>query len=165
MKLVDKNGRVFGKINILDFIAILVMVALVALIFVKVFNKPLSNLASQQEEQVKVQVKVQVVGNKGYFDVVQVGDKLAEGKKYLDGSVTEVELLPVEVSNLDQEGNTVISEDPLQQKAVVTFEATVAYEDNCYKLGSQELRQGKTVFLESDLYKYKVQIISIKVVE
>jgi len=164
LKLIDKKGRIFGKINILDFIAIIVMVALMLLIFMKVFNKQLSDLTAQKE-MVTVQVKTEVVGDKGYFDVIKVGDKLGEGKKYLDGSVIDVELLPVEVANLDEEGNTVVSEDPLQQKAVVTFEATVPYEDYCYKLGSQELRQGKTIFLESDLYKYKAQIISIKVVE
>jgi len=83
----------------------------------------------------------------------------------LDGSVIDVDLLPVEVTNLDAEGNVVVSEDPLQEKAVITIEATVPYEDYCHKLGTQELRQGKTIFLESDLYKYMAQIISIKVVE
>ncbi|NLY77575.1 MAG: DUF4330 domain-containing protein [Tissierellia bacterium] len=164
MKLIDENGRIFGKVNLLDFIAIIVVLALVLLTFFKMFNKQLSDITSQ-EELVKVQVKFQVVGDKGYFDVVQVGDKLGEGKKYLDGSVIDVDLLPVEVTNLDAEGNVVVSEDPLQEKAVITIEATVPYEDYCYKLGTQELRQGKTIFLESDLYKYMAQIISIKVVE
>lgn len=164
MKLIDKEGRIFGKINILDFIAIVLALFLLLLAVLKVFNAQLSNLTAESE-LVTIEVKVSAVMDKGYFDVVKVGDRLGEVKQYIDATVTDVEILPVEETHLDEDGNTVVSTNPLQEKAIVTFEATLPYENYKYKFGSQELRQGKTINLESDLYRYEAQIISIKVVE
>lgn len=163
MKLIDKEGRIFGKINILDFIAIVLALFLILLSSLKIMNKQLSDL-SIKEEVVTVQVKTSVIMDKGYFEAIKVGDRLGETKHYLDGAIKDYQILPVEVTNLDKDGNTVISVDPLMEKAIITFEAKVPYKNYSYKFGKQELRQGKTIFLETDLYRYKVQIIDVKVV-
>lgn len=164
MKLIDDRGRIFGKINLLDFIAIVLVLFLILLAVLKVFNAQLTDI-SLESENVTVRVQTSVVGDEGFFEAIEVGDVLGETKHYLDGTVTDVQILPVEVTNLDKDGNSIISIDPLKENAIVTFEATVPYANHIYKFGDQELRQGKTIFLESELYRYKVQIIDLKVVE
>ena len=37
--MVDKNGKLFGKINLIDFIIVLIVIALVAFVALKVVNK------------------------------------------------------------------------------------------------------------------------------
>ncbi|MCB5558756.1 DUF4330 domain-containing protein [Anaerosalibacter bizertensis] len=162
--MIDKEGRIFGKINILDFIFIVLIVVLVFLSSLKLLNKDVSDLASK-DELVTVEVETSAIMDKGYFEVVKVGDKLGETKQYLDATIKDIKKLPVEESNLDIDGNTVVSVDPLKEKAVITFEATVPYEKFVYKFGKQELRQGKAIFIESDLYRYKAKITNLKVVE
>ncbi len=164
MKLIDKEGRIFGKINILDFIAMILVVFLIFLSLLKILNKDLTDL-SVKDEIVNVEVEATIVTDKGYLDVIKVGDQLGEMKHYLDAYVEEVEILPVEATNLDKDGNVVTSIDPLMEKARIKFKATTPYKNYSYKFGKQELRQGKIIFIESDLYRLKAQIVSLKVVD
>ena len=164
MKLIDKKGKIFGKINILDLIAIILVVFLIFLTFLKVTNKELSDL-SVKDEIVDVEVEAYIVTDKGYLDVIKVGDQLGETKHYLESTIEEVEILPVEVTNLDVNGSLVVSVDPLMEKARIKFKATIPYKDYSYKFGKQELRQGKIIFVESDLYRHKAQIVSVKAVD
>ncbi|MBU5255026.1 DUF4330 domain-containing protein [Tissierella praeacuta] len=164
MKLIDEKGRIFGKINILDFIAMVLAVFLIFLSGLKVLNKDLTDL-SVKDEIVNVEVEATIVIDKGYLDVIKVGDQLGEMKHYLDAYVEDVEILPVQVTNLDKDGNVVMSIDPMMEKARIKFKATTPYKNYSYKFGKQELRQGKTIFIESDLYRLKAQIVSLKVVD
>lgn len=164
MKLINKEGKIFGKINILDFIAIVVVLFLILLSFLKISNKELSDL-SVKDQIVDVEVEAYIVTDAGYLDVIKVGDQLGETKHYLESTIEEVEIMPVEVTNLDKDGNSVVSIDPLMEKARVKLKATVPYKDYSYKFGKQELRQGKIIFIESDLYRHKAQIVSVKVVD
>jgi len=163
LKIIDKEGRLFGKINILDFIAIAIVLLLIVLSLLKILNKDLSDL-SVKDEMYTVEVKTSVIMDKGYFDVVKVGDTLGEMKHYLDATIKDIEILPVETLETDENGNRIKTIDPFTEKAIITFEAKVPYKNNSYKFGKQELRQGKLIFIESDLYRYKVQIINLKVV-
>lgn len=163
MKIIDEKGRIFGKINVLDFIAMAFVLLLVVLASFKVFNTDLSDL-SAKDEMVKVQVETSIIMDKGYFEVVKVGDKLGETKHYLDAVVTDVKILPVEINTQDEEGNLITLEDPTVEKAIITFEGTLPYSNSSYQFGKQELRQGKIIFLESDLYRYRAQIINLKAV-
>lgn len=163
MKIIDSQGRLFGKINILDFIAIAIILLLIVLSSMKILNKDLSDL-SAKDEIFTIEVKTSVIMDKGYFDVVKVGDTLGEMKHYLDATIKDIEILPVEVLEKDENGNIIKTVDPYTEKAIITFEAKSPYKNNSYTFGKQELRQGKSIFLESDLYRYKVQIISLKVV-
>lgn len=163
MKLIDEKGRIFGKINILDFIALTFVLILIILASFKILNTNLSEL-SEKEDLVKVQVETSVIMDKGYFEVVKVGDKLSEMKSYLDAEIIDIEIRPVEVVREDDEGNKIIEVDPEVEKAIITFEGQVPYSNNIYNFGKQELRQGKMMFLESDLYRYRVQIMNLKAV-
>lgn len=163
MRIIDEKGKLFGKLNILDFLALLIVLLLIVLSLFKILNKDLSDL-SVKEEIYKVEVETSVIMDKGYFDVVKVGDKLGEMKHYLDATIKDIEILPVEVFTQDENGKKVKTIDPHSEKAIITFEAQSPYKNNSYYLGKQEMRQGKLVFIESDLYRYRVQIINLKVV-
>ncbi len=164
MKLIDKKGKIFGKFNIIDFITIVFTILLLALAGMKVLNKDLSDLAVK-DEIVNIKVLGVIEENKDYLGVIKKGDQLGETKHYLDAYVDSVEVLPLEVTNNDSNGNPVVSEDPFLGLARVEFSIEAPLKNLSYRLGKQELRQGKVVFLESDLYRFKLQIESIKVVD
>ena len=137
---------------------------LILLSFLKITNKELSDL-SVKDEIFEVEVEVDILADKGYLDVIKVGDQLGEAKHYIEAYIKEVEILPVEVTNLDKDGKTVQSIGPLMEKAKVKFNGTLSYKNHSYKFGKQELRQGMIIFVESELYRYKGQIVSVKVVD
>ena len=163
MKLINKEGKVFNRINVLDLVFVAVIAFLIFLSVIKMMGKDLDDISLNSEIRT-IQVQVSVVMDKGYLDTIRVGDRLGETKQYLEAYIESVEIHPVDVTLIDSEGVPVTSRDPLREKAVVIFKATIPYENMSYKLGKQELRQGKIIFLESDFYRYSAQIESIKVV-
>lgn len=164
MKFIDNNGKIFKKINILDFLFIIFVVFLVFLSVIRVLGKDLDDISIAPTERVKVEVSATILLDKGYINAIKEGDQLGETKEYLDAYVDKVEILPVYSTNLDINGNPVVSIDPTMDRAELVFTADVPYENMSYKLGNQELRQGKMIFIESDLYRYRAQIESLKVV-
>ena len=164
MKFIDEKGRVFNKINILDLLFIVLIVFLVFLAMLKISGDTLEDLGSSSE-LVNVEYTLSIPMDAGYLDVIKEGDQLAEVKQFLDAYVEDVRIEPVVVNNLDESGNLVESIDPTMELAHVLIRGTVKSEDMSYKLGSQELRQGKIIFLETQFYKYEGQIESVKVVD
>ena len=163
MKLINKEGRVFNKINVLDLLFLAAIAFLIFLSVIKMMGKDLDDISINSEMRT-IKVQVSIVMDKGYLDTIQIGDRLGETKQYLEAYVESVEIESIETTNADSEGNPVTMTDPLRERAKVVFEATLPYENMSYKLGKQELRQGKIIFLESDFYRYPAQIESIKVV-
>ena len=164
MKMISKEGKVLNKINILDLLFVAAIAFLIFLSIIKMMGKDLDDISLNSQIRT-IEVKVSVVMDKGYLDTIRVGDRLGETKQHLEAYVESIKIEPVMVTNPDSEGNPVVSEDPLKEKASVVFKATIPYESSSYKLGKQELRQGKIIFLESDFYRYFAQIESIKVVD
>lgn len=162
MKLVDDKGRLFGKMNLLDILGILLLAFLLFLSFLKITDKSIASITST-EENVKVELTLSIVMDKGYFDVLEVGDKITEDKRELTGSVTNIEIRDVYATNTDINGKAVDSIDPTKQEALVTIETELLKRGALYKLGKQEARQGLMLFLESDLYKYSTKIVDFKV--
>ncbi|MDX9917840.1 MAG: DUF4330 domain-containing protein [Gudongella sp.] len=164
MKLISKDGKVFNKINILDLLFVAILLFLVFLSAIKMMGKDFDDISMNSEIR-NIEIKFLVEGEKGYLDSIKPGDRLGETKQYLNAYVDSVYIEEVEAVNADSMGNAVISTDPLIERAVVIVTATLPYENLSYKLGKQEIRQGKIIFLESDFYRYHAQIESVKVVD
>lgn len=164
MKLIDDKGRIFNKINILDLLFIVLILFLVFMSVIKIFGAELEDLTAT-DESFKVEFTVRVPMNKGYLDVIKEGDQLGEMKQFIDAYVKEVEVREVMATNLDENGNEVVSVDPTMEVAHVVVSANAPYKNMSYKLGNQELREGKIIFLESQFYRLKAQIESVKVVD
>ncbi|WP_422486171.1 DUF4330 domain-containing protein [Gudongella sp. DL1XJH-153] len=163
MNMINKEGKVFNKINILDLIFIGVIVLLLFLSVIKIMGKDLEDIGASAES-VHVRFVASIPYDTGYLDSIQVGDTIGETKQYLEATVVDVQVMPVYETNLDNSGNPVKSVDPTMEEAIVTIEGTLPYDSMSYKLGAQEVRQGKKIFIESDFYRLKGQIVSIEVV-
>lgn len=164
MKMINKEGKLFNKINILDFIFILAILFLIFLSGIKIMGKELQDIGSSAEN-VKVEFSASILMDAGYLDVIKEGDRIGEVKQYLDSYIKEVQIVPLESTNLDFNGEKIVSIDPTMEIANIVVEGDMLFDNMSYKLGNQELRQGKIIFIESDYYRLKGQINWIKVVE
>lgn len=162
MKIIDDKGKLFGKLNILDFMGICLILFLVFLSFLKITDNSISSI-TLSEVNVPAEMKLSIICDKGYFEVLKVGDKIAEDKRYLTGEVKKIEFQDVYKTNVDANGTAVKSVDPTLQEAIVTIETTLVKKGPVYKLGKQEVRHGIMVFLESSLYKYSTKVVDLKV--
>lgn len=94
MKLIDRNGRLFGKISVIDLLVVAVVVVMAAALQFK--NEQTLTGSNVQEETIVFQV--QVYGVRHYVaDAIRVGDGLydlnySSGGRAL-GKITEIQVV------------------------------------------------------------------------
>lgn len=165
-----KEGKIFGKINILDFLFLIVLIMLLFLAFLKATGKEIEEIGSTAEIKEVYVVATTIINEDewlgtGYLDSIKEGDRLGATKQYIDAFVEKVELLPVKEVNMDINGNPVESVNPSKEQLRIEFRGKLPFEKNVLKFGDEELRQGKIVFIQSDAFRYKAMIDSIEEVK
>lgn len=162
MKALDPKGKLFGRINILDFIALLVVAFFAFVMFLNLSNQSLSSIGTI-EETVQGKIVVSVVLEPGYFEVIKPGMQISEDKRFMDMFVTDVVVKPFKVTTVDAAGKTYEQVDPTQQEAIITLEGKFIKKGTSYKLGKQEVRHGIKLFVEGELFNYQSVVIGLEV--
>ena len=151
MKLVDEKGKLFGKLNIIDLLVILLLIAAVALIGWKVLNKDGASNAGRTiltytvevegvDPEVYEGIKTYVPGESG------IGDQLMANGEMADAYVTGVSAVPHEggITMTDVNGTTLTfptEEDTLDLTFTIQANVVNAVTN---EVGTQEVRIGKT---------------------
>ena len=128
MKIIDKNGRLFGKLNIIDLAVILVVVVVVAALGMKLFGNDAVEAITSPEVRITYEVVCEDVPRHvaDYCTENYSGQLLSSGKllnAYIVGCTAEA--TPDETIDL-----------------YFTIEGTCPYSGNTYVMGSQEVRVG-----------------------
>lgn len=163
MSIIDKKGKIGGKLNIIDLIAILLIIAVVALLGYKLTSSQ-DGLAGEGQPVVYT-VKVCGVQPEVYeYIQTQLPGQLMAASELLDGQVTKVEATPAEKDTFELGRNanlgitTVTPQDAGTYDLVFTIEATV--KDNMTsELGTQEIRVGKTHIVKTATFELENGII------
>lgn len=166
--IVDKQGRLFGKVSLVDVVIVLAAVALVLLAFVR-FSEPAA---------AKVPIVTTLAVEKVRFPTVSVLDK---GKDVYDeggallGQIESVAVtpmpldvtreLPVDVSappagDLVEKGDSEIYSD-----VVITIRGAGQALSGAYVVGGATLRVGKALVIYGQGFEIKTVIQGIEVVE
>lgn len=164
MSVIDKKGRIFGKLNIIDLIAILLIVAVLALIGYKLLGSD-ENLAGSGQSVVYT-VEVKGVEPEVY-DFIQdnLPSQLTASNEMLDAYVTAAEgtLIEEDIYSLEAgsgtSGEKIIRAEAGTYDVVFTIEGTV--KDNLSsKLGTQEIRVGKSHIVKTTLFELEGGVIT-----
>ena len=171
MSMIDKKGKIFGKLNIIDLIAILLIVAVLALIGYKLLVRSPGGLAGEGQAVVyTVEVKgveINMPSSKTYFEFIQkqLPSQLMAANELLDASVTDVTATPVEHDTYAMMWNANLGVETLTQvdagtyNLVFTIEGTV--KDNLSsELGTQEIRVGKSHIVKTATFELEGGIIT-----
>lgn len=152
MRIIDQKGKLFGKLNIIDLIAIVLIVAVVGLLGTKLLSSSSEGLGGAGQSVVYT-VKVDGVEE----EVVQfIQKELEKGPSQLvasselqNGYVTKMEATPAEktylaVREIPSADLTALDSTIAGTYDVVfTIEATIQ-DSPSNKLGTQEIRAGMT---------------------
>lgn len=115
MKIIDRDGRLFGKISVIDVLVIAVVAVIAAAVYFK-HNVAPTGAGTVEERPIVFQVKV--TGTERYIaDAIQVGDKIYD-PNYSSGGGPVGEITQVEVLN---DPGTMIYEN-LQNGTLVKIE-------------------------------------------
>lgn len=103
---IDKKGKLFGKINIIDFLILLVLVVAIAVVGIKVMKK---DVIMGDSQTLEMQFYIEEVDG-WVAENVKVGDTLHDGTYDQNlGKVTDVEIGEAKTWGLNAEGQYVLS--------------------------------------------------------
>ena len=93
MKIIDRNGRLFGKISVIDVLVVLVVIVMAVALNVKNNENEITS-TSTPDSPITYQVLVRSVRN--YVgDAIQIGDHLYEDGRTTGGSLGEIKAIEV----------------------------------------------------------------------
>ena len=164
MSIIDNKGKLFGKINIIDLIAVVLILAVVALLGTKLLTNDSVGLSGPGQAVVYT-VKVENVDEDVYeFIQDNLPSQLMANGELQNGYVTAVEATPVESASVNVQDNPTLGmtilnyDEPGTYDLVFTIEATV--KDNvASELGTQEIRVGKTHIVKTATFELENGII------
>jgi hypothetical protein len=130
MKFIDEKGRLFGKLNLIDLLVILMLIAAVCAVVWKVGGKKAAEAATAEKLTVKYTVVCEDVPKSVCdFASSQIGKTITNSGKSYDATVTDVQVEPSTVT----EGH---------ENVFISVEGPATYSNYVYTVGNQEVRVG-----------------------
>ncbi|MCF6097224.1 DUF4330 domain-containing protein [Thermovorax subterraneus] len=158
MSLIDKKGRLFGLINVIDLLVIILVVAVAA----RFVLNPQKNSSAAEEKMIQVVMLVKDVRD-ATAKVIKEGDIVRETKtNNLLGKVTKVEVKPAETLVNTADGRVLNVPNPVLKDVYVTVEGSATVGENAIVLGGTEIRIGTAVQMKTNLYAVVATVMEIK---
>lgn len=161
MKIVDEKGKLFGKINIIDFVIVLLCVAVVAGIGYKLFFKgdnSIEHVKVTQEAEVTFRIKTIIAGAE---EALQKGDRLIIEDNITDAEIIDIQIRESQSANADADGKIVISDNPLYKEASIVVKMNVDVTEESISFEGEHLKANDTFQFETAKFKGNAEIIEI----
>ena len=165
MSIIDKKGKLFGKLNIIDLIAIVLILAVLALIGYKLMDGKSSSLASGGQSIVYT-VEVKSVEPEVYENIkTMLPSQLMAANEMLDAYVTDVQATPVKNDTYTVEWKSSLKENVITQVEAGTYDLVFTIEGTITnpltsELGTQEIRVGKSHIVKTTTFELEGGIIT-----
>ncbi len=159
--ILDKNGRLFGKISIIDLLAILAVLVAAIGIGARFFTPASDNVREKVQLSYVVEIKdvrmysIYALNNKGVVTDSKSGAVI--------GEITDVEYEPFTTHEVRSDGEAVLAEVPDKFVAYVSIKSEASETDNGYFVGDNiELSVGSSVSLATKYVNSNGKVKSIE---
>ena len=153
MKLIDEKGRLFGKINLIDLLVVLLIVAVLAAIVWKLGGRKAAAAVTGTEKKAVYTVEFEdVPADIAHFAETQIGKSLVNDSKVIAASITDVQTEDYAGEN----GHL---------RLYITVEASTSFTGNVYKVGPQEVRVGYEYILKTSEFELTGLICALEVTD
>ena len=153
--MIDEKGRLFGKINIVDLLVILVILIAAAVLGVKFLSPNSSVSVNPKTIHVTYKVLVESVQPEVYENIQQyIPSTLMASGEMLDGQVVAVEAEPHTTNaTVSSSGDMIlVSTDKELLDLTFTIECNVVNPITT-EIGTQEVRLGKSHIVKTDKFE------------
>lgn len=160
MKIIDKKGRLFGLINIVDLLIIILLLALVAVGVKRFGNKAAVGEATTKKGVITAEIKdVRDVTAKN----VKVGDPIYDyDKGTLIGKILTAEVEPYK-DKTEYQGKFFNSEVSGKYRVIMTIDADVKETQDFYQVGTEQIRIGAEMRIKNKSITSFMTILGIEV--
>lgn len=135
-KILDRNGRLFGKVSIIDVLVVLVVLVMAVAMYVK--NNTLQ--ASKTGEDSKIPITFVVEAENiplNVVDAVRVGDKVFDKDRTSGGAIgtiTDIEIMEAGRTAALDNGTYVRMKNESARNLIITVEGAGTIEDGRYAI-------------------------------
>lgn len=173
MKILDSQGRLFGKVSILDLGAVLIILIVIVGIFF--FPGTTRGSVAQIGNVISKPIELEAiaVGLKGrnLEEMLKVGDKtdlVIRNQPYGEVTIQSVDILTRKIVVPTLDGNVKVIVDPKEEEAfsrnvVLILEGQGRITDDGPVLGNIKVKIGNTVELEGPNYNFNASVIDVRV--
>lgn len=168
MKLVDEKGKLFGKINLIDLVVLVVVIAALAFAALRLTGGKGANPVTSSTK-LTYTARVNGIDNVTYEEVLRQmeaaggRDQLMADGALVDGFVTKVEAVPHVNYVETAEGEVKYFEEDTDNggrwDVTFTVEANVP-DPTTNKVGTQEVRVGKSHILKTTHFEFSYSVIT-----
>lgn len=156
--MIDKQGRLFGKINILDLIVIVVVVLIAGRVVYVKLNVP--EIVAPPQDKVTIEFRGEVL--KPVAATVAVGQKVTDKRTgvYL-GEIKEIETTPLPVAVAGANGEVIWADSPrhVEVRMVLANQGTIT--ENVYQLGVLGVRVGERITLVGPQFSFDAYLTDL----
>ena len=160
----DKNGRIGGKVSIIDIAVILLILAAAAGIGMRFLSKTTTAATSN----VKLQYTIKITAVRAFtVDALKKGDLITDKKSEKDlGRIVNIEEAESKVQSTTASGQIKWSTLPDKFNCTITIESNARESEEGYILDdTTEVSVGRTVDVYTKYVKTSGEITSVKVIE
>ncbi|MTI48650.1 DUF4330 domain-containing protein [Sporosalibacterium faouarense] len=160
MGLIDKKGRIFGKVNIVDF-AVLMIVLLMVFGGVYKFSQ-ISNTTQDYTEEISVTIEVKDIGS-GLVEAITEGDILLDSVRGSEfGEVlSKSSVEPHQELVIGKDGKVEFKSIPGKYDVVLELKSPALVTEEGILIGRKPMYIGSETRLKSDLYVFDCDVINI----
>ncbi|MDD4239004.1 MAG: DUF4330 domain-containing protein [Desulfotomaculaceae bacterium] len=159
MRLVDEKGKLFGLMNIVDF---LVLVAVLLVLGGAAYKLKGQGSGDSASKTVKVTVLAPSIRPEMLTNI-KVGDRMASGSSFTDVVVKDITIRPAYSITTDSAGRRVEATDPYLKDLIVVVEGRTPISGATINLGGQEIRRNKDYYIKSLDYEFKGMILDVTI--
>ncbi len=163
MKIINEKGKLFGIINVVDLLVLLAALAVAAGVGYKLFAPRIQEASSPL---VDMTVVVRVRGVMPYLSAElerssPVGKRMVAGSDYIDGDIVDMQFEEYTQIVATDDGRLVETSDGLRKDVIFTIKSKVRKDTPTPKIGTQEVRAGRTFIVKTNDFETTGSIVSV----
>lgn len=158
--IIDSKGKLFGIINIIDLVLIVLVVTLISGGIYKLNS--LKNVSIENQKQITVTVEFEDE-RKGFIDSIKDGDMLFDSVRGTEfGRVIGKTIKPHREVVINKDGKVEYKEIPGSFAGEVKIQSMASVSDSGIIVGSKPLYIGSETRLKSNIYVFSCKVLNIE---
>lgn len=159
-KLIDEKGKLFGMINIVDLMVLIVIIAIIFAICFRIFS-PSRNAQGttfvDNKKEVYATLYVQNAVRES-LEALKPGDKLVSNNNFTSAEIVSVDYKPADLITTDAQGLAHSVPHPLWYDLIVVVKDKVNASSPIIKIGGQEARVNFPIILKTQNFEANSKI-------
>lgn len=162
--MIDKNGKLFGIINIVDLLVGLVIIGVIAIVGIRLTSNA-RNAEGENLLEGKKEIYVTLYGNSivpEAAEILKPGDKLVANNVFTNAEIVSVDVTPAAYITTNSDGEPILSEHPMWKDITVVIKDTVNASSPILKAGNQEVRVNYNFILKTQQFEANCKVRDIQ---